>query len=1106
MAPELYKCVYKDVDSAPRLTYGLCRKPYGLVLRACEPPLPPVPAWKSSPLHPISAETGIEMSAVNCSEEVAKLPATSVWSNLIVKPWNHQADAVRFLEVYLSKGKENREKAALVRMPTGSGKTGIMGIISNFFSESHKIKNVVIVAPTEFLTGQISQALNCDFWLRVEKRPRQGPKHCRIMLPSTLKDILTDRGDREEVYVCTTQTLSMLHANAVRSDSDYDRNEEWRESYLQLRDLTDLVLVDEGHREPAKEWAKAVRSFSRPTILFTATPYRNDLRFFSVGSEKKGFRYTFSFQEAVSRRIIRDVAFEEVRKCADSPRAFVDALVDFFDGDFQSRKAAGVEQPKVIIRCEDFPSLEDIKERLKKKLKERPEQVLAVHDRYEKRDETENNFHEVPRGNSATFWVHQFKLTEGLDDADFCLVAFFEPFPNARGLVQQIGRVIRNPKARAKQKAIVFSDPDHGLKEQWNGYLNFEKSKRSVVGPEEIVERFLESLPEWFYAGGRYRQAADFRDVDVPDEVVLNDLLLPRSARVYRVSEDFDRAAFRTLLNEISESLEDRDMIKVRSLFDETDEGVLGALVSWRIVQTEGLSKGGFFNVALVPSVLYLRGRLLFYNGPIGLTQLDNDSLSPLNPNEMEKLFGDDPTISQVSLISCDLGNASIRRRSMGARSLIHTAPGLNDHFHYVSTAVGSYDDDGVRRRRYLGLGSCKVSEAEDELLNIKGFKRWVESLVEQLSKRRVKGSPVFVRYARSVRAPATAKAEDLLLDLVDFFDLYGDQKPDEFFPDTFQATACKVDSDDNFKCQVGTVLITGTVTYSKKRKRFELKSADLNKAFKLNDTDAAGRKQSASAYFTTRGVMRIVTTKYQLYAERHFYEPRIPLWGRGRLGHLELLKGLDELAKTKTEKGADGSFGRDTWQSGSIFHLMDKSKRIYRLGKLKPRVLICEDLGPEFADFIAIDRDARKLVLIHAKQCGSGLSASDFHIINSQVLKNLEFLSPTGSVAPDRGEKWNEQWRWRKDKKGLPRIRFPVAEQKEGPRLFEEIQTLVRGTSTEKEVWIVLGGGFSISELKRQLRRSDPPYNVVQLVYLLQSCNASVSSIGAKLRVFAAP
>src|SRR5260370_11100081 len=234
-------------------------------------------------------------------------------------------------------------------------------------------------------------------------------------------------------------------------------------------------------------------------------------------------------------------------------------------------------------------------------------------------------------------------------------------------------------------------------------------------------------------------------------------------------------------------------MIKVRSLFDETDEGVLGALVSWRIVQTEGLSKGGFFNLALVPSVLYLRGRFLFYNGTIGLTQLDNDNLSPLNPNEMEKLFGDDPTISQVSLISCDLGNASIRRRSMGARSLIDTAPGLNDHFHYVSTAVGSYDDDGVRRRRYLGLGSCKVSEAEDELLNVKGFKRWAESLVEQLVKGRVKGSPVFVSYARSVRAPATAKAEDLLLDLVDFFDLYGDQKPDDLFPDTFQATACKV-------------------------------------------------------------------------------------------------------------------------------------------------------------------------------------------------------------------------------------------------------------------------------------------------------------------------
>lgn len=1039
----------------------------------------------------------------NRTEEVAKLPAISDWSKLIKEEWNHQTDAVSFLANYLNKRKENHERAALVRMPTGSGKTGIMGVLANFFSP--KIKNVLIVAPSEFLTGQICEALNSDFWLRVGRRPRDGPKRCHTILPSTLQRILAERNRRSEVYVCTTQTLYMLHSNAVSAETDGSINEAWRGSYQELQRLTDLVLVDEGHREPAKEWANAVRSFLRPTILFTATPYRNDLRFFNVGPEKKGYRHTFSFKEAVGRRIIRQVEFKESETHFHSPRDFVDSLLKFFDGDFQAKKPASITNPKVIIRCNDLANIDLIKSILGRRLKDRPEKVLAVHDRFEKKDEAESNFHEVPRGNSATFWIHQFKLTEGLDDPDFCLIAFFQPFPNARGLVQQIGRVIRNPGLRSRQRAFVFSDPADGLKEQWNGYLNFEKSKRSIVGPEEIVDRFLESLPEYFYAGGRYRQAANFRDPDVSDKAVMADLLLPKSARIYRVPDEYHHGDFRKLISEISETLQERDMIHVRTLFDESEDEILGALVSWRIVQTEGLSKGGFFNVSLVPSVAYLREGLVFYNGPIGLTQLDDSNLIPLNPIEMEKLFGNEPTISQVSLISCDLGNASIRRRSMGARSLVDTAPGLNDHFHYVSTAVGFVNDHGATRR-YIGLSRGTVSDAEEDLLSVNAFRFWARSLADQLSRVRVKGSPVFIRYARSIRSPANAKAEDLLLDLVDFFDHFGEQKPDEVFLDTFQATACKVDTDGNFQTVIGNAAITGNVTYSKKKKRFELKSADLNRHFKIKEADAVGRKQSASAYFTTRGVMRIVTTQYQLYAERHFYAPRIPLWGRSRLGHLELLIGMEELAKIKTEKGEKGLFGNNTWQRNSIFQLIDKSRKFYRLGHATADVLICEDLGPEFADFIAIDREGRKVILIHAKQCGLGLSASDFHIINSQVTKNLEFLSPTGSVAPDRGEKWNQLWRWERNGKGLPRIRLPIAEQTKGPELFAEIQTLIRGTSTEKEVWIVLGGGFSISQLKNQLRRTNPPYNVVQLVYLLQSCNANVSSIGAKLRVFAAP
>jgi hypothetical protein len=736
---------------------------------------------------------------------------------------------------------------------------------------------------------------------------------------------------------------------------------------------------------------------------------------------------------------------------------------------------------------------------------------LGVHDQFLKDDPERGKFHDVPLENDATFWVHQFKLTEGLDNADFCLLAFFEPFANARGLVQQVGRVLRNPGLKEEQLAVVLSDPLYGLRAQWQGYLNFEKSQRSLVGPEEIVERFLKSLPDWFYAGGRYRYAADFKSNELADEELWNDIRLHKSANIYQLPPGFDQEDFEALLENLSDAQEDQDMIQVRSLPTQNEGGLLGAILSWRIIQSEALAQGGFFNVAFVPSVLYAHEDLLFHSGPISLTRLDEDeTLIKLSPSDMEKLLGDDPILKQVSLINCDLGNSAVRRKSLGARSIFEIAPGLNDHFHYVSTAIGTFMDGHVKRRRYLGLSKGRVTEAADAQIDVTFFREWARALTRQLKRNAPNIPVVFNRFARSVTSPSAAKAAHLLLDLVDFFDVYGERP--EVFPDTFEATVCDVKSDGSFECVVGDRTIYGSVTYSnpkKGTKRFVLESESLNDYFEQKDSEAGSKAQSASAYFTHRGVMRIVTTDLQLYSDRFFYEPRIPLWGENRLDNLDLLFGVEALGKVATEKGEEGKIGSGTWQDKSVFRLIDQNTELYDLGELEPQILVCEDMGTEYSDFIVVDRRHRRIALIHAKQCEGGLSAKDLHIVNSQVTKNLEFLNPTGSVGPERGDRWNELWKWKKEdpnRKGLKRIRrVPPEMAEDGKVVFSEIQKMIRRPSTEKEVWMVLGKGFSINDLKDKLS-DNPPYHVVHLAYLLQSCNANVSSVGAKLRIFTCP
>lgn len=56
------------------------------------------------------------------------------------------------------------------------------------------------------------------------------------------------------------------------------------------------------------------------------------------------------------------------------------------------------------------------------------------------------------------------------------------------------------------------------------------------------------------------------------------------------------------------------------------------------------------------------------------------------------------------------------------------------------------------------------------------------------------------------------------------------------------------------------------------------------------------------------------------------------------------------------------------------------------------------------------------------------------------------------------------------------------------------------------KPVWIVLGQGLSLQAFSAERQKDRPRGQVIQLIYLLQSTWNSVSSAGAKLRVFVRP
>src|SRR5262249_10530363 len=83
--------------------------------------------------------------------------------------------------------------------------------------------------------------------------------------------------------------------------------------------------------------------------------------------------------------------------------------------------------------------------------------------------------------------------------------------------------------------------------------------------------------------------------------------------------------------------------------------------------------------------------------------------------------------------------------------------------------------------------------------------------------------------------------------------------------------------------------------------------------------------------------------------------------------------------------------------------------------------LLICADLGTECADFVAANFEKHQLALIHAKAGdGKKVSASAFHEVVAQAMKNLVYLTRNGEVPKGAGS-WQRNAKW--NKTSIPRL-----------------------------------------------------------------------------------
>jgi hypothetical protein len=135
------------------------------------------------------------------------------------------------------------------------------------------------------------------------------------------------------------------------------------------------------------------------------------------------------------------------------------------------------------------------------------------------------------------------------------------------------------------------------------------------------------------------------------------------------------------------------------------------------------------------------------------------------------------------------------------------------------------------------------------------------------------------------------------------------------------------------------------------------------------------------------------------------------------------------------------------------------------------------------------------------ADASGRKLSASAFQEIVGQAVKNLAILTPNWDCDFDKNT-WNGPWKSNKQSV-TRRIRVPLNGGMTAKKAFDQFDRLLKNPSTRREVWIVMAQGLSLSEFEKEREKISPQPSVIQMLFLLQSTWAAVSSVGSQFRIF---
>lgn len=1099
--------------------------------------------------------------------------------------WAPQRRAIAVSAAYLAAMTSAKTgESALIKMPTGTGKTGVIATLACALPG---VERTLIITPRKALASQMLADVHWRFWKNfklvftgAKLEPSKGTAalteadSAKVgvvrLLPSTAPDLYEKPQPQKLVVVSTFAALEQtlrLPAPAHRlsganpSFSDQSPTEragkpldpEVAKKVRETLSKFDLVIVDEGHYEPAFVWSQCVRALGCPTILFSATPYRNDFKFFSI---RGNFAFNLGFSEATKEKLIRPVEFAAVAEVpkSDSASEFVEGLHRYYNTVVAKRPwSKGSPKPRVIVRAEDYQSLGLLRKTIARLLKQR---CVLIHDRVKKNDEKLLEFGSAtaalasPATAGVRLWLHQWMLLEGVDEKEFSTIAIFQSFRSSRQIVQQVGRILRfsDYAGSPGEVASVYASANvlAQVKARFLRYTSYEDYFNSNPGlalqqEARLPSVILKNAAPYQYLFGDFRERIGLDESEkVP---TLADFKVPFRTSIFRnvAKHTVDTLA---TLSEEAMWLEDRyDIRIVKPAKGEPQNARLIMYLTWK--NSELLTRHSLPVWDLGVMILVAIGGRVFLHDSKGLVvDLEKLGFEAEPAENLRRLIPASTSIArsrvaQASAVGLDLSESAIRSATVRMHDLSSGFYDLSQGSQALR-ALRAYMYGGrTSVSRYLSIDRSSVSdanrEAEKRNEGIGDFVTWV-GLVANVLDSASRPSVVFDQFAKTVAAPGAADAlpRNVLFDFLDDLELAPSDHgwdPDKvrFLQD---AELCiDVGENGKFSMPVGTKSIEGTIEYEitgslHRRGKYVVKSQELDD-FLLDAATTVGEPTSLVSLINKEQAFRVITQAPNLaYANKVFYATELNIdairAGHGRGTPLESVVASRWMDSVTSEKGSGGP---TQWVNGSIFGGMyahyDLPRYGTRLASLTARpvrandalladsldtfdIAVCDDGGRERADFMLVSENPPRVVFIHAKVNDTAFSLNSMQIVGRQALAGLAFMT-RGHRDVTRASWWDSPWQTADHRAVAHRILRST--EPDHVRTWSKIQEALLSSRYNKEIWIWVGRSLSrTSFVDRLTAVGGPKPEALQMAYYLGSLQTAAARANVRTRILCSP